>query len=153
MPLLSAGYKVCGAATCASWVACSWVSLARVPFSIPLTAAPRLHDALCVGSALAPLPLIWSYFAVLASASEAGWKRLRSLTYRRLNLALAMATKAALLAVVFAPAATNGIVSYGRGPLLFALSASFGSAALLATGVLARSLKPGGSWTLNPLAQ
>ena len=152
LPLLSKGYQFCGVSTCIAWTACSWVSMARVPFGVPPPMAPRLHDALCVASALAPLPLIWSYFAALSSASKAGWKRLRSLTYRRLNHALAFATKGALLAVAFAPAATNGIVSYGRGPLFYLLVSAYASAACLCTAVYMRSLKPAGAWTLNPLA-
>lgn len=152
LPLLAAAYKLSGATTCAAWAACSWVSMARVPFAIPLVAVPSLHDTLCVASALAPLPLIWAYFSALASASMLGWRQLRQLTCRRLNHALAMATKASLLGVLFAPAATQGIVSYAS-PLLYMLLASYGSAALLSTAVHARSLKPDGAWTLNPLVQ
>jgi len=80
-----------------------------------------------------------------------GWARLSVLTYRRLNLAIMTATGASLLAVIYAASATSGIVSYGSGPLFFALVAAYGSAAALATAVLARTDNPG-AWTVNPLA-
>ena len=141
------GYQLSGAATCAAWAACSWVSLARVPFGT----MPTLHNGLCVASALAPLPLIWSFFAATAHGAIKGWKQLSLLTYRRLNLALATASIASLLALFYAPAATNGIVSYGRGPLLWVLAAAYSSAASLTVAAFARTNKPG-AWTLNPLA-
>ena len=144
---LFVGYKASGAVTCAAWAACSWISMSRVP----LGTLPTLHNGLCVASALAPLPLIWSYFSVLSNACIKGWSRLSLLTYRRLNLAMMTATGASLLAVLCASAATNGIVSYGSGFALFALAAAFGSATALTTAVFARTDKPG-EWTLNPLA-
>ena len=46
-------------------------------------------DLLLAARNLAPLPIYWSIFNSLASASKVGWGRLGSATYRRLNLALA----------------------------------------------------------------
>jgi len=144
---LYVGYQAAGAVTCLAWAACSWVSLSRVPLGV----MPTLHDSLCVASALAPLPLIWSCFLALSKACIAGWKRLSLLTYRRLNLAVFSAATASLLAVIHASAATNGIVSFGSGPLLAGLVSAYGGALALAIAVLARTDAPG-TWTLNPLA-
>jgi len=104
-----------------------------------------------VASALAPIPLIWASFSALSHACVRGWARLSILTYRRLNLAVMTATGASLLSVIYAAAATSGIVSYGCGPLFFALVTAYGSAAALATAVLARTDNPG-AWTVNPFA-
>ena len=45
-------------------------------------------DNLRVAQTLTPLPLAWSCYLALASASQVGWGRLASATYRRLNLAV-----------------------------------------------------------------
>ena len=59
---------------------------------LPLFDKPLGLDLLLAARNLAPLPIYWSIFNSLASASKVGWGRLGSATYRRLNLALASST-------------------------------------------------------------
>lgn len=135
-PLVPGAYTLAGIATSAAWATCVRSAIT----STTIVKVPVLHGRLAMTSSLAPLPLIWACFAVLASASKVSFTELKSVTYRRLNLGLVAACIGSCLAVYFAPAATalpgSGLshVVYAA-PLRGALLGAFGSAAALCSTV------------------
>ena len=88
----SKAYSYLGAASLISWTAVSVFVFRRHPD--PRFAQLTLrHNILTTAQALAfPLPVLASTFLALRNASEVGWTRLQSATYRRLNLGLAAAS-------------------------------------------------------------
>lgn len=99
LPAVQAGYILVSAATTGVWGVCSYASLAtHATLSLPV-----IHNAICIVQALTPLPLLWGCCAALMSASEVGWTRMRSQTYRRLNLGLVGLGLWCALSVAFSP--------------------------------------------------
>lgn len=99
LPAVQAGYVLVSVATTGVWGVCSYTSLAtHATLSLPV-----IHNAICIVQALTPLPLLWGCCAALMSASEAGWTRMRSQTYRRLNLGLVGLGLWCALSVAFSP--------------------------------------------------
>ena len=99
-PSLSAAYTVAGLATTATWTAVAIIALSPHP----TLALPLRHNVLTIAQALAfPVPLGVATFVALRGASTAGWGRLKSATYRRLNLAMAAASLWLAAAMVWGP--------------------------------------------------
>ncbi|CAK0870621.1 unnamed protein product, partial [Prorocentrum cordatum] len=86
-----------------------------------------------------PLPLLCAVVLSLRSAAAAGWDRLASASYRRLNLALAAASAWLCAAAAFMPAFATGYDMYP--PMLKALaSTAHAATAVLCTAVWARAV-------------
>ena len=100
LPRLANAYKAAGALTASTYTAVAIKTLSYHPhLDLPLR-----HNVLTIAQALAPLPLVLATFAALSSAaSAAGMPRLKSATYRRLNLAAATASLWLAAASLFAP--------------------------------------------------
>jgi hypothetical protein len=105
------------------------------------------HGLFARMGSLAAIPIIYSCYATLTSASKESWESLGSTTCRRLNLALATAAAGSALWVGFAPIITqipgsNPLVSHQayKGATRAALIGAYGSAAALSAAVWARSL-------------
>lgn len=133
------GYALTGAATATCWGACS----VRALTYHPMLQLPAVHNILTTAGAFSALPLFLSVFAALWSASGAGWKRLRSPTYRRLNLGLAAASAWCAVCAAGASYLSAGRTSYP--PLLLAATlATHLLTALHCVRVWALSLGGGG---------
>ena len=83
---LGAAYALAGAASVASWTVCAFTALGTHPY----LDLPVRHNLLTIAQALCfPVPVFISVFAALSAAATKGGKtRLKSATYRRLNLGL-----------------------------------------------------------------
>ena len=141
-PRLAAAYRASGAATAASWTGCALVALSSHPNAAINAACGLRHNVLTIAQALAlPLPLAWATTAALASAAGVGTERLRSATYRRLNLGFAAASAWLCAAAAFMPAFAIGYDMYPTPLKLFA-TAAHGASGLLALGVWASTVTP-----------
>lgn len=84
-------YKLLGVASVVSWTAVSTVVLTQPHPDPQFMYTSTLHNVLTLSQALCfPVPVLFSVFVALQSATSVGWKRLQSPTYRRLNLGLAL---------------------------------------------------------------
>ena len=102
-------YSVLGVATAASWTACALVALSSHPNAAINAACGLRHNALTIAQALTfPLPLAWAVFSSLNGAAKVGWGRLKSATYRRLNLGLAASSLWMAAAAFWMPAFAYG---------------------------------------------
>lgn len=109
MGKLVSAYQLVGLATAVVWIACSVVALSTHPNPRINAVCGLRHNSLTIAQALAlPLPLLWSVFSALAAAASHGWDRLKSATYRRLNLGAAAASLWLAAAAARAPAFTTG---------------------------------------------
>lgn len=139
---LVVGYHAAGLATSAAWAVCSWVALSTHPNAAINAACGLRHNMLTIAQALAvPLPLVWAVASSLSSAAQAGWGRLRSATYRRLNLGLALASAWAAAAVFKMPWFAYGYDMYPPALKLLA-TAAHALTALLCIGTWVRTVEP-----------
>ena len=136
-PYLSAAYTVAGLATTATWTAVAIIALSPHP----TLALPLRHNVLTIAQALAfPVPLGVATFVALRGASTAGWGRLKSATYRRLNLAMAAASLWLAAAMVWGPRFAAGYDMFT--PTIAAVGASVhGLTAALCLGVWANTVE------------
>ena len=81
-------YPAVGLASTVAYACCACSALG----SHPRLALPALHTRLTIAQALVPLPTLVAVVAALDAAAAKGWDRLKSPTYRRLNLGLAFAS-------------------------------------------------------------
>lgn len=135
LPGIKAGYALTATATTVAWGACAVRALTYHPH----LQLPPIHNILTTAGAFSACPLFLSVFAALASASNAGWKRLRSQTYRRLNLSLAAASVWCALTALGASGLSAGRTSYPP-PILAATLFAHLSTALFCVRVWALSL-------------
>jgi len=139
-PKVAQAYAVAGLATASAWTACAFITLSSHPNAAINAACGLRHNALTIGQALAlPLPLAWAVVTSLRGAAEVGWERLRSGTYRRLNLALAAASLWMGAATACMPAFAYGYDMYPPAFKLVA-TAAHGLTAALCLGVWGRSV-------------
>ena len=138
-PNLAKAYAAAGVASAASWAACAGYCLSRHP----LLLLPARHNFLTILQALAfPLPITLAVTGSLAAAAASGpgWERLRSPTYRRLNLGLAVSSlwlfAVAADQALFVP---SSLVPY-PSPLRAAALATHGATALLCLGAWSRTV-------------
>lgn len=139
LPALGRAYSVAGAATVVSWSACAVVGLSTHPTLV----LPVRHNVLTIAQALAPLPLGAAVFGALAAASKAGWKRLHSVTYRRLNLGMAASSAWLAAAAWWAPAFAAGYRMYSL-PFRLLVAATHLAVAALCCRVWATAVDAGG---------
>lgn len=142
LPVVAAAYTAAGVATAASWTACALVALSSHPNTAINAACGMRHNILTIAQALAfPLPMAWAVVASLRSAAMVGWDRMRSATYRRLNLGLAGASLWMAAAAFKMPwfASINRYDMYPPALKLFA-TASHTATALLCLGVWVRTV-------------
>ncbi|KAG8467676.1 hypothetical protein KFE25_006728 [Diacronema lutheri] len=135
LPRVRATYVASAAATTVAWSLCALRALTVHP----LIALPPVHNVLTAAGALSALPIFLATFAALAAASDAGWKRLSSQTYRRLNLGLAAASVWCAAAAVGAAGLSGGRTTYPPSLLAGALVAH-GATAAHCVRVWSRSL-------------
>lgn len=142
VPALANAYTAAGFATAAAWTACAVVALSSHPNSAIDAVCGLRHNVLTIAQALTfPLPLAWAVTTSLRSAANAGWGRLRSATYRRLNLGLAAASFWMAAASFCMPVFAYGYDMYS--PLLRLLATmAHAATALLCTGVWVCTVEP-----------
>lgn len=144
-PGLAKAYGVAGVASVASWLAISYVALSRHPVASVNAACGLRHNLLTGGQALAfPLPLLWAVTSALRAAakSPAGWDRLQSATYRRLNLGVAACSLWTAAAVLFCPTFSVGYDLFPSLAFRGATATAHVATAALALFVWARSVAP-----------
>mmetsp|Transcript_8869 Transcript_8869/g.20021 ORF Transcript_8869/g.20021 Transcript_8869/m.20021 type:complete len:418 (-) Transcript_8869:307-1560(-) len=133
---LGAAYALAGAASVASWTVCAFTALGTHPY----LDLPVRHNLLTIAQALCfPVPVFISVFAALSAAATKGGKtRLKSATYRRLNLGLFASSMWLLCAAMYYPLFATGYDQYPRA-LVQAAAVAHGATACLAFGAWARS--------------
>jgi hypothetical protein len=137
---LVSAYQLAGLATAVAWTACSVVALSTHPNPKINAVCGLRHNSLTIAQALAlPLPLLWSVFSALAAAASHGWGRLKSATYRRLNLGAAAASLWLAAAAARAPAFATGHDMYPF-TLKVVASAVHATTAAVCLGAWARSV-------------
>lgn len=139
---LQKAYLASGLATAAAWIACSFVALSSHPNAAINAVCGLRHNVLTIAQAYAlPLPLTWAVVTALHSAAKAGWDRLGSATYRRLNLGLAAASLWMACAAFKMPWFAKG---YDMYPTILQLSATAAHCmtAVLCLGTWLRSVNP-----------
>ena len=141
-PAVANAYTLSGLATSAVWTASAWCLLSVHPNSAINAACGMRHNVLTILQALAlPLPLCWAVTSSLQSAATVGWDRLRSQTYRRLNLGLAAASFWMLAAVLKMSWFATGYSMYPP-PLKAVAAAVHAITGVLAMGVWVRAVTP-----------
>jgi len=142
LPGLSKLYGAAGLASAAAWSTCSLIALSTHPVASINAACGLRHNVLTIAQALAlPLPLAWAVTSALRSAASVGWGRLRSATYRRLNLGLAAASAWMAAAAYWQPAFAYGYDMFPL-PLKLGATAVHGCTAVLCLGAWVRSVEP-----------
>lgn len=139
-PRLGLAYRAAGLATATAWSACAFVALSTHPNTAIDAICGLRHNLLTIGQALAlPLPLAWAVVTSLVSAADVGWERLRSATYRRLNLGLAAASLWLCAAAWNMPAFACGYAMY-QPALKLGATAAHGATAVLCLGAWSRTV-------------
>ena len=106
---VATAYNLLGVASAVSWTACALVALSSHPNAAINAACGLRHNILTIAQALTfPLPIAWAVFSSLNGAAKVGWDRLKSATYRRLNLGLAAASLWMAAATFWMPAFAYG---------------------------------------------
>ena len=117
-------FAVAGIASAIAWLVVSYTALSVHPVASINAACGLRHNVLTIAQAWAlPLPLGWAVFSALHSAASVGWDRLRSATYRRLNLGLAFASLWLAAAAAFGP-------TFSVGYKLFTPTIAYGAASV-----------------------
>mmetsp|Transcript_26531 Transcript_26531/g.48551 ORF Transcript_26531/g.48551 Transcript_26531/m.48551 type:complete len:541 (-) Transcript_26531:140-1762(-) len=139
---LITAYNGMGWATSAAWTACVFSTVLNYPDPLIKSMCNPYHKLLMIAQGLAfPLPLAWAVLISLRSAAKAGWGRLQSATYRRLNLGLAASSLWAACAVYGLPLFTAGY-DIGQPILKLLVSAVHCLTAVLCAGTWIRSVEP-----------
>ena len=140
-PHVVTGYKVASVASALAWIVVSYIALSVHPVASINAECGLRHNVLTGAQALAfPLSVGWAVSKALVSAASVGWGRLRSATYRRLNLGVAVASLWMAAAVAFGPAFAVGYDLFPTSVKVGAATAHLATAAL-AIGVWARSVE------------
>ena len=129
-------YPIAGVASAAAYAACAFAALG----THPRLALPPIHTRLTIAQALVPLPLLWAATAALRDAAANGWDRLKSPTYRRLNVGLAFASAWLAVGVWRSPLFTGATTVVYAPKLKVAATAAHASAAFVATSAWAASV-------------
>ena len=138
-PRLAEAYRLAGKATVAAWSATALVGLTTHP---KLT-LPLWHNVLAIAQAVAmPLPLCWAVMSSLSSAATVGFRRLGSVTYRRLNLGMSFTSLWLSAAVLFAPAFATGYDLFSV-PFRVAIALVHASCAAICLGAWSTTVRRG----------
>lgn len=139
---LMTAYTGVGYATAAAWAACACAIVLNYPDPLIKSLCNPYHKLLMIAQTVAfPLPMAWAMLTSLRSAAKAGWGRLQSATYRRLNLGLAASSLWMACAVYGLPLFTVGY-DISQPILKMLIAAVHCTTTVLCVGTWFRSVEP-----------